>query len=71
MIVYWFTIIRMFLLRGFRTKVAFDQRIEKTYRVGSFDCDGLRVMTAWKYPMYMDLIRFVLTARSKFFEVMF
>jgi hypothetical protein len=71
MIIYWLTIIRMLLLRPFRSKVAFDQRIEKTYRVGLLDCDGLRVMTAWKYPMYMDFIRFEMTARSKLFEVLF
>ncbi|MCB0769122.1 MAG: hypothetical protein KDC00_01805 [Flavobacteriales bacterium] len=44
MVFYWFTIIRMLLLRPFRSKVAFDQRIEKSYRVGLLDCDGLQLL---------------------------
>jgi len=32
------------------------------------DCDGFRVMTAARYPMYMDFIWWEMIARSKLFD---
>ncbi|MCM4168438.1 hypothetical protein KCTC52924_02010 [Arenibacter antarcticus] len=68
MIYYWYTIIKILVLRHFQSEVIHDQTIRQTFRVGPFDCDGLRVMTASKYPMYMDFIRWELIARSKLFN---
>lgn len=68
MIYYWFTIIKILVLRNFQSEVGYDQTIRRTFRVGPFDCDGLRVMTAAKYPIYMDFIRWELIARSKLFK---
>ena len=68
MIYYWYTIIKIFVLRNFQSKVKYDQTIRRTFRVGLFDCDGLRVMTAAKYPIYMDFLRWELIARSKLFK---
>lgn len=68
MIFYWFTIIKILVLRNFQAAVDLDQTIERTFRVGLFDCDGLRVMTASKYPVYMDFIRWELIARSKLYH---
>lgn len=68
MIYYWFTIIKLLAFRKFRSEVRYDQTIRRTFRVGPFDCDGLRIMTAAKYPMYMDLIRWELIARSKLYN---
>ena len=65
MIYYWFTIIKILVLRTFQSKVNYDQTIRRMFRVGSFDCDGLRVMTAAKHPIYMDFMRWELIARSK------
>ncbi|MBC2838632.1 thioesterase family protein [Robiginitalea sp. SC105] len=68
MIYYWYTIIKILVLRNFQSKVEYDQTIRRTFGVGPFDCDGLRVMTASKYPIYMDFLRWELIARSKLFK---
>ena len=68
MIYYWFSIAKILVLRKFQTSVALDQTIERSYRVRLFDCDGLRVMTASKYPVYMDFIRWELIARSRLYQ---
>jgi acyl-CoA thioesterase FadM len=68
MIYYWYTILKILILRNFQSEVNYDQTIRRTFRVGPFDCDGLRVMTAAKYPIYMDFIRWELIARSKLFK---
>jgi acyl-CoA thioesterase FadM len=68
MIHYWFTIIKILLLRKFQPPVKMDQKLERTYRVRLFDCDGLRVMTASKYTVHMDFIRWELIARSKLYD---
>ncbi len=68
MIYYWYTILKILVLRNFQSEVNYDQKISRTFRVGPFDCDGLRVMTAAKYPIYMDFVRWELIARSKLFK---
>lgn len=66
MIYYWYTVLKILIRKNFQNKIAFDQTIRRTFRVGIFDCDGLRVMTASKYPVYMDFLRFELIARSTY-----
>lgn len=68
MLHYWFTIGRMLAARYTRPRVRYDATIRRRFRVRLFDCDGLRVMTAAKYPMYMDFIRWEMIARSKMFD---
>jgi acyl-CoA thioesterase FadM len=65
---YWLTIGRMLASRYTRPRVRFDATIRRRFRVRLFDCDGFRVMTAAKYPMYMDFIRWEMIARSALFE---
>jgi len=67
MIHYWYTILKIFVLRNFQQKLPFDHTLSRTFRVRLFDCDGLRVMTASKYPAYMDFIRWELMARTPMF----
>jgi len=69
MIYYWFTILKILFLKNFQSQVEFDQTIRRKHRVGVFDCDGLRVMTASKYTVYMDFIRWELIARSKSLKI--
>lgn len=64
---YWFTIARMLASRVTKPRVRFDATIRRGFRVRLFDCDGFRVMTAAKYPMYMDFIRWEMIARSDLF----
>lgn len=66
---YWYTIIKILLRRRFQEPIELDQTIQRTYRVRLFDCDGLRIMTASKYPAYMDFIRWEVIARSKLFNI--
>ncbi|MFD1316629.1 acyl-CoA thioesterase [Namhaeicola litoreus] len=68
MIYYWYTILKILILRNFQSQVKYNQTITISFRVGLFDCDGLRVMTAAKYPVYMDFVRWELIARSKLFK---
>jgi acyl-CoA thioesterase FadM len=65
---YWFAVGRAIASRFTRPRVAFDATIRRRFRVRLLDCDGFRVMTAAKYPMYMDFIRWEMIARSKLFE---
>jgi acyl-CoA thioesterase FadM len=67
MIHYWYMIAKIMVLRKIQQPVAFDATLERSYRVRLFDCDGLRVMTASRYPAYMDFIRWELIARSPLF----
>jgi len=69
MILYWLTMLKILFLKNFQPQVKFDQTIRRKYRVGIFDCDGLRVMTASKYTVYMDFIRMELISRSKSLKV--
>jgi len=68
LIYYWYTLLKIFVLKNFQKEVTYNQTIRRTFRVGPFDCDGLRVMTAAKYPVYMDFVRWELIARSKLFK---
>lgn len=68
MIYYWYTILKILVLRNFQTSVNYDETIRRTFRVGLMDCDGLRVMTASKYAVYMDFIRWELIARSQLYK---
>jgi len=68
MIHYWYTVLKILILRKFQTQVEFDHTLKRTFRVRLFDCDGLRVMTASKYPAYMDFIRWEIIARSKLYR---
>mgnify|MGYP001818698081 CR=1 FL=1 len=68
MLHYWYTVIKILLTRRFKNKVALDETIERSFRVRLFDCDGLRVMTASRYPAYMDYVRWDLIARSDLYR---
>ena len=67
MISYWYKFIKTLLLRKFKTSIEFNETISRTFRVRLFDCDLLGNMAAFKYPSYMDLIRWELIVRSSFF----
>ena len=58
-----FTIARPLASRFTMPRVTADATLRQRFRVRLFDCDGLREMTAAKYPMYMDLIRWELIGK--------
>lgn len=69
MLYYWYRIIRILLSRKFLAPIDIDSTIERKFRVRLFDCDGLRVMTASKYPVYMDFVRWETIARSELYNI--
>jgi acyl-CoA thioesterase FadM len=71
MFYYWYRIVWTLISRKFQTQVDIEEELTKTFRVRLFDCDGFRVMTAFKYAAYMDLIRWEMIARSKVFNEIF
>ncbi|MBX3241327.1 MAG: acyl-CoA thioesterase [Chitinophagaceae bacterium] len=68
MFYYWYRIVRILIARNFHKQVAIEDELTRTFSVRFFDCDGLRVMAAFKYAAYMDFIRWELIARSKLYN---
>ena len=68
MFYYWYRIVWILVARRFQSQVDIEEELTRTFRVRLFDCDGFRVMTAFKYAAYMDLIRWEMIARSKLFN---
>ncbi len=69
MLYYWYRILRILLSRKFLSPIDLEAPIERKFRVRLFDCDGLRVMTASRYPVYMDFIRWETIARSELYNI--
>jgi len=65
---YWYTIGKTLAMRRLQPTVTFDETIRRTFRVRLFDSDGLRVMTASRYPAYMDFLRWEMIARSPMYH---
>ena len=70
MFYYWYRIIRILISRNFQEHIDIENELTRTFRVRLFDCDGLRVMAAFKYSIYMDFMRWELMARSKLYNEM-
>ncbi len=68
MIYYWYKFIKILFLKRFQKPIGYDETITRTFRVRLFDCDVLGYMAAFKYPSYMDFIRWELIVRSSFFQ---
>ena len=68
MLYYWYRILRILIQKNFQKPVDIEGELSRTFRVRLFDCDGFRVMTAFKYAAYMDFIRWEMIARSKLFK---
>lgn len=65
---YWYRVLSLLLFRKLYGKLDPEVVLTRTFRVRLFDTDGFRVMTAFKYAAYMDLIRWELIARSKLYQ---
>ena len=70
MLYYWYRIIRILVERNFQKPVDVEDELTRTFSVRLFDCDGLRVMAAFKYATYMDFVRWEMIARSKLYKEM-
>jgi acyl-CoA thioesterase FadM len=68
MFYYWYRIIRILIAKNFQKQIDIETELSRKFTVRLFDCDGFRVMTAFKYAAYMDFIRWELIARSKLYS---
>lgn len=68
MLYYWYRIVRILIERNFQQQISIEDELTRTFRCRLFDCDGLRVMAAFKYAAYMDFIRWEMIARSKLYN---
>jgi len=68
MLFYWYNVIKIVLLRYFKKRLDVNKPLLKEFRVKTFDCDGLRVMAAYKYFLYMDYSRWEQFARTDLFK---
>lgn len=68
MFYYWYRIIRILIAKNFQKQINIEEVLSRTFTFRLFDCDGLRVMTAFKYAAYMDFICWEMIARSKLYR---
>ena len=68
MFYYWYRIIRILMAKNFQKQIDLEAELGRTFTVRLFDCDGLRVMTAFKYAAYMDFMRWEMIARSPLYK---
>jgi acyl-CoA thioesterase FadM len=68
MLYYWYRVVWILIARRFQTQIDIEDELTRSFHVRLFDCDGFRVMTAFKYAAYMDFVRWELIARSKLYN---
>ncbi len=68
MIYFWFKAFFVLLKRYFQKPINIENGFENTFRVGLFDCEGFRVMSAFKYANYVEYNRWEFTIRSPLFR---
>jgi acyl-CoA thioesterase FadM len=71
MIYYWFRLGRILLSSSLSSPLAIGDEIALSFRVRALDCDGLQVMTASQYAIYMDFARWALITRNGFIRTAF
>ncbi len=71
MIYFWLRAIKVLIKKPFQEPINFENGFENTFRVGLFDCDGLRIMSAFKYANYVEYNRWEYTVRSPLFKEIF
>ena len=60
----WYKIGLTLLVDHKKTLPEIDSKISMQFRVRLLDCDALRIMSAYQYPMYMNFTSWSLAARS-------
>lgn len=71
MIYYWFRLGRILLSSSLSSHLEIDDELTLSFRVRALDCDGLQVMTASQYAIYMDFARWALITRTGFIRAAF
>ena len=68
MIYFWYRAFWVLVKRVFQKPINIENGFENTFRVGIFDCEGFRVMSAFKYANYVEYNRWEFTVRSPLFK---
>ena len=71
MIHYWFRLGRILLSSLLSSPLSIDDELTLSFRVRALDCDGLKVMTASQFAIYMDFARWALITRNGFIRAAF
>jgi acyl-CoA thioesterase FadM len=66
MIYFWCRVGVILATKGIKPKWDLNEEISLNFRVRLFDCDGLKVMCGFKYPMYMDIGRWANASSAGF-----
>ena len=68
MIYFWYRAFLILIKRIFQKSISTEDIFENTFRVGIFDCEGFRVMSAFKYANYVEYNRWEFTVKSPIFK---
>jgi acyl-CoA thioesterase FadM len=68
MIAFWYRAAWVLLKRIFQSSINTDDGFESNFRAGVFDCEGFRVMSAFKYANYVEYNRWEFAVRSPLFK---
>lgn len=68
MIYFWYRAFWVLLKRIFEKPINIENGFENTFRVGLFDCEGFRVMSAFRYANYVEYNRWEFTVKSPLFK---
>lgn len=69
MLYFWSKLCLIIVFNRNKRLKSLNEEISVPFRVRTFDCDGLKVMSGFKYPVYMDLARWTHIIRVGFLEV--
>ncbi len=68
MIFFWYRAFWILISRNFRKPIEIQNGFQNSFRVGLFDCEGFRVMSAFKYANYVEYNRWEFAVRSPLFK---
>jgi len=67
----WYKIASILVTDSCRKLSNIDEEVTLPFRVRLFDCDGFRIMSGFKYPVYMYLSSWALCTRTNFAKTLF
>ncbi len=68
MLYFWYRAFWILIARNFQKSLDVESEFVQTFRVGLFDCEGFRIMSAFKYANYLDYNRWEFVVRTSLFR---
>lgn len=68
MIYFWYRAFWVLIARNFQKPLSVEDDFVQNFRVGLFDCEGFRIMSAFKYANYLDYNRWEFVVRTSLFK---